>query len=141
MIPPTVSAESGGGAQVWQWRDGCDRPAIVQVVIDAGKTRLLDTRMPLCKGARQPAAESKSPIEFPVHDKAIRFDTAQDAPLTGSVWVAGEEPDGVTLGISFHTDERVLLNTLRFVSSSIPSRAEIMDGVTLSTVVERSKTL
>ena len=137
MVPLTSSAEEGQGPQVWQSRNDCERPAVLQIVIDAGKRRLLETRMPLCKGARPPV-QAKSPVDFTVHGMTTRFPAAQGAPLTGSVWVAGGEPDGVTLGISFQTDKQVLLNTLRFVPSSTPSRADIMDGVTLSTVVEGS---
>ncbi|WP_213602510.1 hypothetical protein [Pseudoxanthomonas japonensis] len=138
MIPLAGSAKEGSSPQVWQLRDDCDRPTVVYLRVDAGKTRLLEARMPLCKGSREPAAESKPPIDFAAPGIATRFDIPQDAALTGSLWVAGAEPDGVILGISFHTEERVLLNTMRFVPSSTASQSDIMEGVRLSTSIEAS---
>ena len=119
MVPLTCGAEDDEGSQVWQWRDDCDRPATLQVAIDSGTTRLLDVGVPLCKGERGPGVTSRPPVDFPAKGMADRFDVSRDALLTGSVWVAGGEADGITLGISFQTDQRVLLNPSYDRDSSI----------------------
>ena len=135
FVSPLGMAGKSGIQEVWQWRSDCDQPTILRVEVLTETVRLLETRLLLCRGVRESAALQRNSIEFPASSMADRLGASQDTATTGDVWVAGGEPDGVVLGISFQTEDRVLLNTLRFVPA-VASQTDLMRGVRLVTAVE-----
>ena len=135
VSPPGLAGNSGI-QDVWQWRSDCAQPTILRIEIHTDAARLLETRLTLCRGPRDSGTARKTPITFPATRIADKLETSPETAVTGDVWVAGSEPDGVTLGVSFQTVERVLLNTLRFVPASGASQAEVVTGVRLLTIVE-----
>ena len=136
FVSPLGMAGKSGIQEVWQWRSDCDQPTTLRVEVLTETVRLLETRLLLCRGVRDCAGLQKNSIKFPTPDMADRFGASRDATTTGDVWVAGGEPDGVILGVSFQTEDRVLLNTLRFVPASGASQTDLMTGVRLVTAVE-----
>lgn len=135
-VSPLGLTGNSGIQDVWQWRSDCAQPTILRIEIHTDAARLLETRLTLCRGARDSGTALKTPITFPATRIADKLETSPETAVTGDVWVAGSEPDGVTLGVSFQTEERVLLNTLRFVPASAASQSDLGAGIRLTTTGE-----
>jgi len=133
---PLGIAGNSGIQDVWQWRSDCGQPTILRIEIHTDAARLLETRLPLCRAPRASGTARQTPIAFPATRIADTLEASPETAVTGDVWVAGSEPDGVMLGVSFQTEDRVLLNTLRFVPASGASQADLVTGVRLVTTVE-----
>src|SRR3989442_1329404 len=76
-------------------------------------------------------------LEFRFDAEPKRFraqDKAEGAqPITGTIWEAGGKRDAVRLGVSFATEQRVLLNTIHVARAHSPSRSERVRGLVITT--------
>jgi hypothetical protein len=62
--------------------------------------------------------------------------------IKGEIWQAGGEPDGLLLGVSFSTKDRLLLNSLHFVKPDGNSESKLDPGLFIRTYpVPRSAAL
>jgi len=62
-----------------------------------------------------------------------RFRANETLPIEGNIWEAGGDPDAILLGVSFSTEEDVLLNTIHVASAASPSRSELVRGLVITT--------
>ena len=119
---------------VWHWQE-CADPTFMRITVEAGGERLLETTIPTCHLDREDFAPEKRQrmIEFPATRLATALDARASRHLTGNVWEAGAEPDGLALGISFQSDDRIHLNTLHFAALATRTRTQVAPGVFVET--------
>ena len=136
LLTVGASASPDAAATVWHWQD-CARPGFVRITIDADGARVLEATVPACRIAREDIAHEPKQriIDFPAAQLATRLAVASPRNLTGNVWQAGADPGGLMLGVSFQTDDRVVLNTLHFADAAKASRSEVAPGIVVATTM------
>src|SRR2546430_5602103 len=76
-------------------------------------------------------------LEFRFDAEPKRFraqDKAEGTQLiAGNIWEAGRKRDAIRLGVSFATEQRVLLNTIHVARAHSPSRSERVRGLVITT--------
>ncbi len=124
---------------VWHWFGACasDDSLVLDVHLD-GKL-VYSSAFPICQARRsaiQPEPQQRI-LEFRFDAEPKRF-RAQDKavgtqPIAGNVWEAGRKRDAIRLGVSFSTEQRVLLNTMHVARAHSPSRSERVRGLVITT--------
>src|SRR5207245_10798282 len=100
---------------------------VLEVRLD-GKA-VYSSAFPICHSRRseiQPEPQQRI-LEFRFDAEPKRF-RAQDKaegtqPIAGNIWEAGRKRDAIRLGVSFGTEQRVLLNTIQVARAHSPSRS------------------
>ena len=140
VMPPTRAFQD---APVWFWFATCGGPNMtLEVRFD--KRTVEKVVLPLCRAARD-SSDSQgetSRIEFSFkpnrplvwagyRERADRTPAGQ--LLEGYIWQAGADPDWLTIGVSFMTRSRVLMNTIHIAHPDRRDESTIAKGLSLIT--------
>ena len=113
------------------------RSLVLEVHLD-GKA-VYSSAFPICQSRRseiRPEPQQRI-LEFRFDAEPKRFraqDKAEGTQLiVGNIWEAGRKRDAIRLGVSFATEQRVLLNTIHVARAHAPSRSERVRGLVITT--------
>jgi len=110
---------------------------VLEVTLD-GKS-IYSSAFPICQRRRsaiKPEPQQRI-LEFRFAGVPGRFGTRYRAtepePIEGNIWERRGERHAILLGVSFATDQRVLLNTVHVARADSPSRSERVRGLVILT--------
>jgi hypothetical protein len=123
---------------VWHWTDDehAERFIVFETTVD---DKLISTaKFPVSKKARaQIKPEPKQQIfeyHFVLQKKKGRiFNDITHGKVEGNIWEAGMEKDGIIFGVSWVTDNQIMLNTLQFAPVDKIKTNKIDQGVYFKT--------
>ena len=124
---------------VWHWFGACASGDSLALEVHLDGKLVYSSAFPICQSRRsdiQPEPQQRI-LEFGFDAEPKRF-RAQDKaegtqPIAGNIWEAGGKRDAVRLGVSFATEQRVLLNTMHVARAHSPSRSERVRGLVITT--------
>ncbi len=138
-----VVAHSGDKARVWYWFEDCtDKKMNLAVMLD-GNT-IYNASFPTCKKERSLHSKTKKQkvLEFHfVSTRAITWEGYLDEDNTskvgqeieGNIWLAGSEPEGLILGVSFVSNNHIVMNSMHFAHIGDKNDSEIVPGLFVAT--------
>jgi hypothetical protein len=142
LLPVSVSGQarpSPSGDVVWHWFGNCaSSDSLVLAVALDGKS-IYSSAFPICRRRRadiKPEPQQRL-LEFRFDGEPRRFRARNRVtgmqPIAGNIWEAGGEGDAILLGVSFSTEDQVLLNTIHVARADAPSRSERVRGLVVTT--------
>jgi hypothetical protein len=131
-----AQVNSGGSDVVWHWYGDCETQQQLagRVLIDGSVG--FEFVFPICPRTRSQIGTmaNDQTLTFTFREERAHFGpTLQKAPIRVDIWKAGGEPGALILGVSFLTNERVLLNTVHIAMPDRLSRFELARGVAVET--------
>ncbi|HEX9860968.1 MAG TPA: hypothetical protein VGB23_07150, partial [Nitrospirota bacterium] len=95
----------------------------------------------------KPAPKNKTLVFFFAENKQLHFDdddyghfiTEPNQKIEGNIWAAGCEKDAIILGVSFDTNNQVLINTLHIAYINQDTEDEIAGGIIIRTSVFKNR--
>ncbi len=142
LVPVSLSGQASPSARdevVWHWFGDCagGDSLVLEVTLD-GKS-IYSSAFPICQRRRsaiKPEPQQRI-LEFRFAGVPGRFGTRYRAtepePIEGNIWERRGERHAILLGVSFATDQRVLLNTVHVARADSPSRSERVRGLVILT--------
>lgn len=89
--------------------------------------------LPICRGSRD-AEDGRVKFHFHVgRTFQGKYRTRSTDSIEGDIWQAGGEPDALMLGISFDTNDQILLNTLHVAKPEKQTSSELDKGLFITT--------
>ncbi len=146
MIASAAETTFGQGARerpVWFWFATCGGPLMTLEVQFEGRIVHKST-FPLCRAGRGTVHQQGQDgrIEFtwrPEHAitwrgyRDTRNRTGTDEVLLGNIWEAGADPDALTLGVSFFSGKRIVMNTVHIAHPAARDESTIAKGLLVRT--------
>ena len=124
---------------VWHWFGACASGDSLVLEVHLDGKAVYSSAFPVCQSRRseiQPEPQQRI-LEFRFDAEPKRFraqDKAEGTQLiVGNIWEAGRKRDAIRLGVSFATEQRVLLNTIHVARAHSPSRSERVRGLVITT--------
>jgi hypothetical protein len=124
---------------VWHWFGGCaGRDSLFLEVRLDGKP-LYSATFPICRVRHKeikPEPQQRllafrfegAPRHF-----GSRYKETNPQPIQANIWESGGDPQAILLGISFATEQEVLLNMHYTAPADAPSRSERLRGLVITT--------
>lgn len=136
---PGQARTSAPNDVVWHWFGACASGDSLVLEVQLDGKAVYSSAFPICQSRRsetQPEPQQRI-LEFRFDAEPKRF-RAQDKaegtrPIACNVWEAGRKRDAIRLGVSFATEQRVLLNTIHVARAHAPSRSERVRGLVITT--------
>ena len=124
---------------VWHWFGACASGDSLVLEVHLDGKLVYSSAFRICQSRRsdiQPEPQQRilefrfdaEPKRFRAQDKAVGTQS-----IAGNVWEAGGKRDAIRLGVSFSTEQRVLLNTIHVARAHSPSRSERVRGLVITT--------
>ena len=105
----------------------------IELVLD-GKP-IYRSSFPICQISDRSKERSQS-VTFTLkggHTFQSEYHTVPTQAIAVEIWQAGADPDDILLGISFATNNQILLNTIHIAKPERVSRTEIDLGIVVRT--------
>ena len=132
-----IAAEPAGD-EVWVWFAKCEKPRQVVLEMTLDDRLVHRSQFPACFTQRAEIDQKR--VEFPLSPRKSQFGEPAGSALEVNVWEAGGETNGMMLGVSFMSTQRVWLNTLHFAAIDRPSSRILAPGIVVKTYpVENAK--
>ena len=117
--------------EVWVWFAKYEKPKHVALEMTVDGRSVHRSRFPACVTRRSEIEQRV--VAFELGSKKSRFGEPAGSKLEVNVWEAGGESDGMILGVSFMTSQRVWLNTLHIAAVDRPASSTLAKGVVVKT--------
>jgi hypothetical protein len=147
LLPVPLSGQARTSAPnevVWHWFGACTSGDSLVLEVHLDGRPLYSSAFPICQTRRsaiKPEPQQRV-LGFRFDAEPRRFRTQERArgmqPIAGNVWEAGGERDAIRLGVSFATEQQVLLNTIHVARARAPSRSERVRGLVITTRPSRA---
>jgi hypothetical protein len=123
---------------LWYWVPHCRDGRIVRLEMTLDGRSIYQSSFTICRMSRADvqAAQIGRTAAFTFmggHLFQGEHPTVPTQTIRGNIWQAGEEPDGLLLGVSFSTKDRVLLNSVHFVKPYRTSESKLDPGLFIRT--------
>ena len=130
-IMAAAAASTTGYDLAWVWFSQCDAPRqfALEMKVDG---RLIHSSTFIACFTRRDENKGKQ-VSFPLSAKKGHFGEAAGTRLDVDVWEAGGEMNGMILGVTFTSANRVWLNTLHFAEIDRPSTSTLAHGIVMKT--------
>jgi hypothetical protein len=142
LIPVAVSGQAPAGARnevVWHWFGTCaGRDSLFLEVRLDGKP-LYSATFPICQVRRNAITHEPQQRLLAFRFEGVprhfgsRYKETNTQPIQVNIWESGGDPQAIQLGISFSTEQDVLLNMHLTAPANAPSRSERMRGLVITT--------
>jgi hypothetical protein len=133
----THEAVSAPAAEpVWQWFQKCNSSRAMRVELLLNGTVIHRSTFPICLNVRD-VEPPKKIIEFTFRGGQVfqgEYHTAKTRLIEANVWQAGADRDALLLGVSFSSDNQILLNTIHVANAKSASSSEIGRGIVIRTL-------
>ncbi|PYO61536.1 MAG: hypothetical protein DMD28_08760 [Gemmatimonadetes bacterium] len=142
LVPVSVSGQASTSARdevVWHWFADCagGDSLVLDVTLD-GKP-IYSSAFPICRlhrGAIKPEPQQRL-LQLRFNGVPRRFGarhpSTDTVSIQGNIWEAGGERHAILLGVSFATEDKVLLNTVHLAQANAASRSERVRGLVITT--------
>ena len=131
-----AGAQADDGKPVWYMSRKCQTADSMRIEVRLNGKSLLDAPVAVCL-ARLGQGPKEEVQVFTFRARAAlfgrRFRGRGAEEIEGNIWKAGGETDGIILGVSFMTADRVLLNTLHLADSRHASKSVLAPGLVMAT--------
>jgi hypothetical protein len=128
---PTFPSETAD--IVWTWSKQCIGKQELEVTVRLQRKVLYRGVLPICRGSRD-AEDGRVEFHFAGgHVFQGEYRTRSTDSIEGNIWQAGGEPDALILGISFDTNNQILLNTLHIAKPDSQTSSELDKGLFITT--------
>lgn len=122
----------------WYWTRGCRKARTIGLVLLLDGKPIYRSPFIMCLFPSQegPSEQEIGAITFSIkggHTFQGNLRTGPEQTITCDLWQAGTEPNGLFLGVSFSTKDRVLLNTLHFASPDSARESKLDRGLLIRT--------
>jgi len=142
LVPASASGQAPTSARdevVWHWFGDCaDADSLALEVTLDGKS-IYSSAFPICRlrrSAIRPEPQQRL-LELRFDGVPRRFGarhpSTEAVPIQGHIWEAGSERYAILLGVSFATEEKVLLITVHRARANAASRSERVRGLVITT--------
>ena len=141
-IPISVSAQVPPAARtevVWHWFGACaGRDSLLLEVRLDGKP-LYSAAFPICRVRRKDIKPEPQQRLLAFRFEGVprhfgsRYKDTDTQPIQANIWESGGDPQAIQLGISFSTEQEVLLNMHYTAPADAPSRSERIRGLVITT--------
>ena len=129
-----VQAPPAPEGPVWYWYQDCPAPKTLALVVRRRGVTLYRTTVPICQIPRTDAPSKTLWFFFKAGSaEQAEFRTALHQSIEANIWLAGSDPDGMMLGVSFTSSKRIVLNTLHLALPDRPSNTPLGAGIALRT--------
>jgi hypothetical protein len=137
-------AQASEEGPVWYWLATCDGPAMT-LAVRLDNTTIFKSSFPLCRAERNTTptqGQAIGHIAFSFRPyRAIVWEGYRDENnktdagqlIEGNIWEAGADPDFLTLGVSFHDQKNIYMNTLHIAHPAQRDETEIVKGLVVVT--------
>ena len=142
LMPVSVCAQTRTSARdevVWHWLGACATSDSLALELHFDGKPLHSSVFSICQVRRteiKPEPQQRV-LQFRFDGDPRRFRSENRAtgtqPIEGNIWDAGGERDAILLGVSFSTQQQVLLNTIHVARARSPSRSERIRGLVITT--------
>jgi hypothetical protein len=142
LLPVSVAGQGRTSAPneiVWHWFGDCPGSDSIFLEVHFDGKSLYSSTFPICQTRRagiKPEAQQRI-LQFRFDAEPRRFRAQNRAtgtqPIEGNIWEAGRERQAILLGVSFSTEQQVLLNTIHAARADSPSRSERVRGLVITT--------
>lgn len=130
----TLSQTSTNGEKVWYWFADCHDGKMLGVQVLLDRKPIYRAEFRACQMDRNVTNSESKVFYFPGgHTFQREYHTKKTERIEGNIWQAGADPDGLLLGLSFMTKDRVLLNTIHIAKPDKIMETEIDSGVFVKT--------
>ena len=112
---------------VWEWFQKCKSSRAMRIELLINRRVTYRSSFPVCRIARDAEPPQKR-IQFSFAGGQLfqgKYHTTKAETIEGNFWLAGTERNLLLLGISFTTENQVLLNTIHAVRVDRASTSEI----------------
>lgn len=129
--------------RVWWWFAACGGP-MMTIEVKSGALVVTKASVPLCRAPRDSRSSQggagridfsfrpRQPIVWRGYrDKVDRTSAGED--IQGSLWEAGADHDALLIGVSFSTQDRILVNTIHIAHPNLRDQSNIASGLTVIT--------
>jgi len=118
---------------VWTWSKQCSGNHKIGVTVRIDTTVLYRGVLPICHGSRN-AENGRVEFHFAGgHTFQSEYRTGSTDSIEGDIWQAGGDPGDLILGISFATNNQILLNTVHIARPDKPTSSELDKGLFITT--------
>jgi hypothetical protein len=142
LFPVSVSAQAprpAGADVVWHWYGGCAGSDSLVLEVNFDDQPIYATTFPICQ-VRRSQIKPEPQQRFLV----FRFDAVphrfrapergtDPRPITGTIWEVRGEPRAILFGVSFATEDKVLLNTRHEAPARSATRTVRVRGLVITT--------
>ena len=128
----TPSSNTETPELVWTWSKQCSRTNRLGVTVSLDRKILYRGALPICRGSRD-AEDGRVQFHFSGHTFPGGHRTHSTDLIEGAIWQAGGEKDAMILGISFHDNNQILLNTLHIARPWKQTSSDLGKGLSITT--------
>jgi hypothetical protein len=135
----------------WFWSTECDEREL-SITVSIDELTNYSWSVPLCHDtwAKRERAGDKIRIRFDFEAKRsfswsgytdeVQFNPVGDT-INGNIWLAGSEPDGMIIGVTFSSEalDRILMNTIYHASPHKESSVEVSPGLVVRSAPKKSR--
>jgi hypothetical protein len=142
LVPVALSGQASTSRRdevVWHWFGDCAGSDSLALAVTFDGKSIYSGAFPICQRRRyaiKPEPQQRM-LEFRFDGVPGRFSTKYRGTgtesLAGNIWERRGERRAILLGVSFSTDQRVLLNTIHVARADAPSRSERVRGLVIVT--------
>jgi hypothetical protein len=141
-IPISLPGQTSPAARnevIWHWFGGCaGRDSLFLEVRLDGKP-IYSATFPICQVRRKAITHEPQQRLLAFRFDGVprhfgsRYRQTEVQPIQVNIWESGGDPQGIQLGISFSTEQDVLLNMHLTAPANAPSRSERVRGLVITT--------
>jgi hypothetical protein len=129
------AAEFPTAEPVWEWFKRCKAGKAMRIELVMNGAVIHRSSFPICRTVRDVEPPQKR-IEFSFtggHVFQGEYHTMKTQRIEASFWQAGVERDSLLLGVSFTSENQILLNTIHVANVNRTSASEIDRGIIIRT--------
>jgi len=131
-------AASTAPEMLWYWLPDCRDSKVMRLEVLLNGKSIYQSSFSICRvrPADVRAGQTPQTVAFTFKGGHLfqgEHRTVPTQTVEGSIWQAGGEPDGLLLGVSFSTKDRVLLNSVHFVKPDRTSETKLDPGLFIRT--------
>jgi len=135
MSPAFAQNTTATSDQLWSWFGSCEAKRQMEIQIALNGEVIYQSSFPVCPiGDR--SKEAQKTVVFSVKGGHVfqgEYHTTAAQTIEGNIWQAGTDPGVILLGISFDSQNQILLNTIHIAKVGRESRTKIDRGLIVRT--------
>jgi hypothetical protein len=143
LVSPMFAQRTPASDEQWSWFGNCGEKKFMGIQIALSGKVIYRSSFPIC-----PIDDHSKDIHKTVvfsmkggHVFQGEYHTTAAQTIEANIWQAGTDPGAILLGISFCTDNQVLLNTIHIAKPGSTSVSVIDRGLTVRTFPSTRKHL
>jgi len=137
FAPQLLSSQNAQASpdSLWSWFGNCNNKRYMGLEVRVQEKVIQRLSFPICPiSDRSKEVDKRVVFSFKGgHVFQGEYQTTPTQTIEGNIWQAGADPGAILFGISFSTNNQVLLNTVHIAKPAVASVSEIDPGITVRT--------